>query len=92
MGKSQRDKGYRNEREFANLINGKRIPLSGACEGFKGDVSGLDLLWEVKVRGDGFKELYKWLEGKDALAVKADRKQWLVVIPLELFLKKCDKQ
>jgi hypothetical protein len=33
----------------------------------------------VKGRGDGFKNLYRWLEGKDILFVRADRKEWLVI-------------
>lgn len=88
MGRAQRDKGTRAEREFAKLIGGERVPLSGAAGGrFAGDVVGLGMTWEVKRRSDGFRELYKWLEGKDALAVRADRREWLVVIPLERFLQ-----
>jgi len=88
MGKRSRDKGARAEREFAKLISGERVPLSGAAGGsYTGDVVGLGLKWEVKRRADGFKELYKWLEGKDALAVRADRREWLVVMPLERFLQ-----
>ena len=87
MSKMQRNKGYRAENEFAKLIKGKRIPLSGACDGFKGDVEGLSLIWEVKIRKDGFKELYKWLEGKDALAIRANKQKWLVVIPLDKFIE-----
>ncbi|MED0979771.1 hypothetical protein P4T48_09415 [Bacillus paramycoides] len=34
MGKSQRDKGMRREREFASLIGGARVPLSGAMDGY----------------------------------------------------------
>lgn len=88
MGRSQRDKGARAEREFARLIGGEKVPLSGAVGGrFAGDVVGLGMTWEVKRRANGFRELYKWLEGKDALAVRADRREWLVVIPLERFLE-----
>lgn len=88
MGKSQRDKGARSEREFAKLIGGERVPLSGAAGGsYTGDVKGLGITWECKVRGNGFKQLYDWLEGKDALAVKADRKQWLVVMPIEKYME-----
>lgn len=86
MGRSQRDKGARAEREFAKLIGGERVPLSGAAGGsYRGDVIGLGLRWECKVRGDGFKQLYNWIEGKDALAIRADRKEWLVILPLDKF-------
>jgi hypothetical protein len=90
MGKSQRDKGARLERAFAKEIEGIRIPLSGASRHFKNDVEGMGLKWEVKGRKDGFKQLYGWLEGEgkpNALAIKADRKEWLVVIPLSTFKK-----
>jgi hypothetical protein len=84
MGKSQRDKRARAERAFAKLISGERVPLSGAAGGsYVGDVVGMGMVWECKVRKDGFKQLYSWMDGKDALAIKADRKQWLVVLPLD---------
>ena len=93
MGRSQKEKGSRREREFANLIGGQRVPLSGAAkhvgEAHTGDVEGLGLRFECKARKDGFKTIYKWLEedGIDALALKADRRGWLVVVPVERFLQ-----
>lgn len=90
-GRKSRDKGQRREREFAKLIEGRRIPLSGAQEGFENDVQGLSLNWEVKARKNGFQTLYKWLEDErekpDALALKADRKDWLVVMKLSTFME-----
>ena len=83
MGRSERRKGVEAEREFAKLIGGERVPLSGAAGGrYAGDVFGLGLKWECKRRKDGFKQLYDWLDGADALAVRADRRPWLVVMPL----------
>ena len=89
MSKSQRDKGARAEREFAQLTGGHRVPLSGAVEGYEGDVICFDLKAQVKARGNGggFSLLYRWLEGHDILAVKADRKQWLVVLPVDKFVQ-----
>ncbi|NSW82779.1 MAG: hypothetical protein HPY90_05800 [Syntrophothermus sp.] len=83
-GRSIKIKGTRAEREIAKLLGGKRIPLSGSAGELKGDltVPGLGL-GEVKRRKDSFKELYKWLEGRDFLALRADRKPWLVVLPAE---------
>lgn len=90
-GRKSKQKGNRREREFARLIDGIRVPLSGAQTGFENDVQGLGLRWEVKARKDGFKTLYQWLEDErekpDALALKADRKPWLVVMELERFLE-----
>ena len=52
MGKLSRDKGMRGEREFAELVGGRRVPLSGAQRGFENDVvvptSIGDLRAEVK--------------------------------------------
>ena len=61
------------------------MPLSGAAGGhFAGDVLVPRLgRVEVKARHDGFKQLYGWLDGADALALKADRRPWLLVLPLD---------
>ena len=91
MGRSQREKGYRGEAAFAHAIGGKRVPLSGAVEGYEGDVTGMGLSWQVKVRGDGFKSLYEWLKGHDALGLRADRRGWLVVMPVETLWKLLDR-
>jgi len=91
MGRSQRRKGAEGERAFARAIGGVKVPLSGAVEGYEGDVTGLGLSWQVKVRGDGFKTLYQWLKGHDALGLRADRKPWLVVMPVETLWKMLDK-
>jgi hypothetical protein len=65
-----------------------RVPLSGAMAGYPGDLLlpllGVQRVVEVKVRRDGFKPLYDWLENRDLLIVKADRLPPLVVVPLQL--------
>jgi Holliday junction resolvase len=93
-GRASRQKGNRTERAIVRLLQGRgfaaeRVPLSGAAHGrFGGDVSvpvlGVDRRVEVKCRCDGFRELYKWLDGADLLIVRADRRELLVVIPLRL--------
>jgi hypothetical protein len=47
-------------------------------------VLGVDRRVEVKVRGNGFRELYARLGDRDFLIVRADRLEPLVVIPLKL--------
>ena len=88
-GRRSKRKGSSAEREFAKLIGGRRIPLSGSVSGFKGDVKGLGLTWEVKRRREAFSRIYGWLEGEgiDALAIRADRKPWLVVMEVDTLLK-----
>lgn len=48
---------------------------------------GVDRRVEVKSRADGFRELYKWLQDRDFLVVRADRSEPLVIIPLGLAIK-----
>jgi Holliday junction resolvase len=91
-GRTPRQKGNRAERAIVRFLQqqgfaAERVPLSGAARGrFGGDVSipvlGVDRRAEVKCRGNGFRELYKWLDGADLLIVRADRRELLVVIPL----------
>jgi hypothetical protein len=83
-GRASRDKGSRTERAIVRLLQehglaGERVPLSGAARGrFGGDISvpvfGRDLRGEAKCRGNGFNRLYDWLEGRDFLVIRADRK------------------
>lgn len=94
MGRASRDKGNRAERAIVHALQNagfaaERVPLSGAARGrFGGDVSvpllGIDRRVEVKCRGDGFRQLYAWLDGADFLIVRADRSEPLVVLPLKL--------
>jgi hypothetical protein len=92
MGKSQRDKGARGEREFAKLVKGARVPLSGAMGGeYSNDVT-LPNGWsvEVKRRKEMEKTLYSWIlderEKPDAVAFRADNKPWIVCMTLDKFL------
>lgn len=96
MGKASKVKGARGERFFARQLQergiaAERIPLSGQHGGmFSGDISvpvlGLNRRFECKLRGDGFKEIYKWLDDNFGLFLKADRKPPLVVLELSDFI------
>lgn len=93
-GRRARDKGNRAERAITKFLQDRgfaaeRVPLSGSAGGrYCGDITvpviGRDLVAEVKVRGRGFGSLYDWLDGRDLLVVKADRREPLIVIPLTL--------
>jgi hypothetical protein len=67
------------------------VPISGASAAYPGDVElqllGVARIIEMKCRADGFRELYGWLENRDILVVKADRREPLVVIPLDLAIQ-----
>ena len=93
-GRKSRDKGNRAERLLVRALQDKgfaaeRVPLSGSAGGkYCGDLTvpilGKDHVVEVKVRATGFSQLYAWLEGRDMLVVRADRKEPLVIVPLAL--------
>ena len=93
-GRRSRDKGNRVERAIVKALQAaglgaERVPLSGSAGGsYTGDLTvplmGADRVVEVKARAAGFASLYAWLEGRDVLVVKADRREPLVVLPLRL--------
>jgi Holliday junction resolvase len=96
--KKSRDKGLRGERNLVNILRSfglraERVPLSGAAH-YKGGGHDVDvyrvgrdapLCGECKIRASGWKELYKFLDENDFLAVKADRKDYLIVMPMAVF-------
>ena len=93
-GRAPRQKGNRVERALVHALQeagfaAERVPLSGSAGGrYLGDISvpllGLDRTVEVKARAHGFQQLYDWLEARDILVVRADRREPLVVLPLKL--------
>lgn len=98
MTNRSKNKGDRDERQIvddarAAGIAAVRVPLSGAVEGWKGDViltdaRGRKWLGEAKVRAAGFKQIYDWLrEYVDFLSIRADRRERLVVMRWQTFLR-----
>jgi Holliday junction resolvase len=93
-GRASRQKGNRTERALVRYLQergfaAERVPLSGSARGrFSGDLSvpllGIDRRVEVKARGDGFRNLYRWQNGADLLIVRADRHEPLVILPMKL--------
>src|SRR5277367_107545 len=93
-GRAPRQKGNREERGLVKFFQARgfaaeRVPLSGSAGGsYLGDITipvlGVDRIVEVKVRADGFRELYRWLIDRDILIVRSDRNEPLVIIRLKL--------
>jgi Holliday junction resolvase len=93
-GRKSRQKGDRFERAIVRLLQdagfgAERVPLSGSAGGsYLGDLTvpilGRDLVVEAKSRASGFSRLYSWLQDRDLLIIKADRRDALVVLPLKL--------
>lgn len=95
-GRRSIEKGKRGEREVCRLlkeggVRAKRVPLSGSTEFAKGDVvmeiEGKDYVAEVKLWSRGFDRIYKFLEGRDMVFCRGDRKEWMVVMKLSTFLE-----
>ncbi|MBO0753420.1 MAG: hypothetical protein J2P53_14980 [Bradyrhizobiaceae bacterium] len=98
MGKKEREKGARIEREIVNRhvdagLRAERYPASGATR-FRGSghdvdvyVHGLRLSAEIKGRsgGEGFALLERWLADYDLLFLRRDRKDPLVVMPWDVW-------
>ena len=86
-GRRSRDKGNRAERSLVRFLiahgfAAEPVPFSGSAgDRFASDVVlqllGLDRVVEVKCRANGFREIYRWLDGRDMLVVRADRQELL---------------
>lgn len=89
-GRRSRDKGARTERAIARVLQGQGIAAVKVSRAYRPGhdivlpLQGRDLCVEVKARADGFHRLYGWLDGRDVLIVKADRREPLVVVRLSL--------
>lgn len=91
MGKSQRQKGYRNENNLVHKLNDDglqaiRVPLSGGTSFAKGDIV-LQGKYRIEVKSRQKIQLYDWLKDNDFLFVKGDYKDWLVVMTYDTWLK-----
>lgn len=101
MGITSRRKGARIEQEIVNRheaigVKAERYPASGATH-FRGSSHDIDiyafgaedapLVTEVKGRktGEGFVTLERWLDEYDALFLRRDRQDPLVVIPWRIW-------
>lgn len=91
-GAKHKRKGSRVEREIVALHvelgrPAKRVPLSGSAPGFKGDVlielDDGELRGEVKARkeGAGFVTLERWLGDNQALFLRRNHAEPIVVLP-----------
>lgn len=91
----RRRKGSRVEREIVAEhvrvgIPAKRVPLSGAAPGYKGDIQiGQWVVCEVKARanGEGFATLERWLGANHILFLRRNHAQPTVVVEWETYLR-----
>lgn len=95
MSKYQRTKGANGEREIVNLLKSHDIPAKRISMMESGNIDKGDILvaecWkaEVKVGKQVPDYFYKAMkEGEDMLFAKRDRKEWLVVMPVDKFIER----
>ena len=87
---NSRRKGARTERALARLLQNHGFAAEKVSRtGYRGhDLSivllGRNLRCEVKCRGNGFKEIYTWINSVDFLLVKRDRSDPLLICKLKL--------
>ena len=94
-GKSPKRKGDAGEVEFCKLYGGQRTFWQPG-KAKTPDIINLEYLGkgEIKRRARGFKTIYDWLASNDFLAMRADRKPWLVCMKmddLKLILEEMDE-
>jgi hypothetical protein len=73
-------------------MHAKRVPLSGAAEGYEGDVACSDLPEpiEVKVGSQVPVTVFRWLDGKRTLFMRRDRGEWIVAMRWSDFRERVD--
>jgi hypothetical protein len=88
-GLHSRRKGVRVELAIAKLIGARKVSRTYQAghdlELPLGDDRMLRI--ECKARADGFGELYRWIDPVDALIIKRDRCEPLVVVRLSLAMQ-----
>ncbi len=93
LSRRSRIKGKSREREIVNLLKkagipAQRVPMSGSVKTHPGDVTISDKVYSVKARKDGLDTLYAWAEGFQAVFIRRDNSPWLVVEPLDEWMRK----
>ena len=89
-GRRSRDKGARTERAIAKALQANGFAAAKVSRAYLPGhdillpLNGRDLCAEVKAGADGFRELYGWLDNRDVMIVKADRKERLVIVRMSL--------
>jgi len=90
MPSPNKEKGKRGERGLVNLL--RLLGIDCKRTGHKQDEGRAEFAdvtlatgekIEVKTGKQVPSSLYKWIEGQDALAVKRDREDWLLVVRLK---------
>jgi hypothetical protein len=93
MSIKSRRKGARAELALARLLQNHGFAAEKISRMYKRgpDLSvpllGVDRGVEIKIRSNGFQQLYSWLNGADLLIVRADHREALVILPIRLAIE-----
>jgi len=79
-------KGNRLERDIKKIFEQKNLKVVRSAGSFGSADLHVEGLGYIQVKARKEMAIYKWLEGNDAVVIKADRQEPLIVIPLERFL------
>lgn len=84
-GRAPKRKGDAFERSVAKALGGERSFWQPGGGEDRGDIINVPVLGagECKIRAAGFKQLYGWLEGREFLAIRADRMPALIVMRID---------
>jgi hypothetical protein len=88
MSNRSRRKGARGELAIAKFLQDRGFAAEKISRMYRRGpdltvpLLGTDRTVEIKIRSNGFRELYRWLVGAELLIVRADRQPPLVILPL----------
>lgn len=90
LSRKSKNKGYKGEKEVEKALSDTGVQVFRDGRSHKRDIylwphTAMEQVAEVKMRADGFKEIYKWIEGADLLFIRRDHDEWLVVMRMPKF-------
>jgi hypothetical protein len=80
-------KGSRVEREIKKIFEERGLKVVRSAGSLGSADLHVELIGNVQVKARKEMSIYKWLEGNDAVVIKADRQEPLIVLPLQRFLE-----
>jgi Holliday junction resolvase len=80
-------KGSRVEREIKKIFEERGLKVVRSAGSLGSADLYVELIGHIQVKARKEMSIYKWLEGNDAVVIKADRQEPLIVLPLQRFLE-----
>jgi len=80
-------KGTRVEREIKKIFEERGLKVVRSAGSFGHADLYVEIIGHVQVKARKEIAIYKWLEDNDAVVIKADKQEPLIVLPLQRFLE-----